>query len=155
MNSVTYRPIGKIRSPFDDPEDVPRNPNARVDAEGTAIIDERFTEGLTALEGFSHVVLLTHLHRTEGITLRIDPPFADEIRPGIFATSGPQRPNSIGLSIVSLLEIDEQTVTVDGIDLIDGTPLLDIKPFAPKPDEISDLQGGWIEENLQQDFDAL
>lgn len=149
--TVTYTPIGVVSSPFETAGDVPTCVTESVDASGTVEIDDDYAEGLTRLEGFSHVVLVTHLHETEDERMRCDPPFAD-VRPGIFATRGPSRPNPIGLSIVRLTDLEGTTLAVDGLDLVDGTPVLDVKPFAPKADELRDLDGGWIEEHTDQDI---
>lgn len=149
--TVTYTPIGAVSSPFETAEDVPRCVTESVDASGTVEIDDPYAEGLALLEGFSHIMLVTHLHEVEDERMRCAPPFAD-VRPGIFATRGPSRPNPIGLSIVRLTGREGTTLSVDGLDLVDGTHVLDVKPFAPKADELRDLDGGWIEEHTDQDF---
>ena len=151
---VCYDPIGTVTSPFETPDEVPKNPSKSVEATGTVDIAQRYAAGLEHIDGFSHIVLLTHLHEVDTVNMTCDPPFAD-VQPGIFATRGPSRPNSIGLSIVRLLDREGTALSVDQLDLIDGTPVLDIKPFAPKDDELTDLSGGWIEAATDQDFDIV
>lgn len=152
--SVCYHPLGTVHSPFESPEEVPKHPDSAVDATGTVEIDEAYVEGFEHIDGFSHIVLVTHLHEAENPTMRCDPPFAD-VSPGIFATRGPSRPNPIGLSIVELTGRDGATLSVSGLDLIDGTPVLDIKPFAPKAEQLADIRGGWLEAATDQEFPPL
>jgi tRNA-Thr(GGU) m(6)t(6)A37 methyltransferase TsaA len=150
MEPVVYHPIGVVRSPFDAPEDVPCESSRSVDAAGRVELDEQYQDGLALLDGFSHIVIVSHLHLIEGYTLRTSPPFVQGLRPGIFATRGPKRPNPIGLTVVRLTDISDIVLHVEGLDLVDGTPVLDIKPHYPKPDEYQDLRGGWIEDNSEQ-----
>ncbi len=154
-DEITYRSIGVVRTPFDDADAVPRPDTAAVETTGTVVLDEEYEPGLAEIAGFSHLVLLTHLHDVEETVLRCDPPFAEGTTPGIFATRGPNRPNPIGLSIVRLRGIEGHTLSVDHVDLVDGTPLLDIKPFAPKPAEFENLDGGWIEAETDQSFERF
>lgn len=151
-DEITYRPIGTVESAFETPDDVPKHAAETVEMTGSVEIRPEFAEGLAELDGFTHLVLVTHLHQVDETVMRCDPPFAPELRPGIFATRGPRRPNPIGVSIVRLVEVDGSTLRVAGLDLTDGTPVLDVKPFAPKPGEIEGLRGGWIEEVTEQDF---
>jgi tRNA-Thr(GGU) m(6)t(6)A37 methyltransferase TsaA len=152
---VTYTPIGTVSTPFETPDAVPKRGSESSEAEGTVDIDPAYAEGLAGLDGFSHVVLVTHLHQVEAHTLRCDPPFAEGVEPGIFATSGPRRPNPIGLTVVRLAAVDGTTLRVRGIDVVDGTPLLDLKPHAPKQVTYEDFSGGWLEAHTDQDFAAL
>jgi tRNA-Thr(GGU) m(6)t(6)A37 methyltransferase TsaA len=150
MDPVVYHPIGVVRSPFDTPEDVPLKPSRSVDAAGQIELEAEYQDGLALLDGFSHIVIVAHLHLIEGYTLRTAPPFVEGVRPGIFATRGPKRPNPIGLTVVRLIDITDAVLHVEGLDLVDGTPVLDLKPHYPKPDEYRGLRGGWIEDNLEQ-----
>jgi tRNA-Thr(GGU) m(6)t(6)A37 methyltransferase TsaA len=150
MDSVAFEPIGVVRSPFATPEDVPVNPNRPVESSGKVELKQDYADGLRLLAGFSHIIIISHLHLIDDTTLRTSPPFVEDVHPGIFATRGPNRPNPIGLSIVRLTGSTENTLEVSGLDLVDGTPVLDIKPYYPKPGETQDLRGGWIEENLDQ-----
>ena len=141
---VEYRPIGVVRSPFTRPEDAPSQPSRSGGARGSVEIDPEVTEGLRDLEGFSHIILLCHLHRSAGFDLEIVPHGETELR-GLFATRSPRRPNPIGLSVVRLVSVDGTTLTVEGLDLLDGTPVLDVKPFVGELGETTDVRRGWID----------
>ena len=142
---IVYRPIGVIHSPFDDPEDMPIQPSGRASAPGTAVIRPELTPGLADLDGFSHVILLYHLHLASRVDLSVVP-FLDTRPRGIFATRAPTRPNPIGLSIVELRRIEGNTLHLDHVDVLDGTPLLDIKPYVPEFDRPAATRTGWLEE---------
>ena len=111
---------------------------------GTVEVHPEFTQGLRDLEGFTHIILLYHFHMTKAPRLTVTP-FLDSEPRGVFATRAPCRPNPIGLSIVRLLHIDGTTLHIEGIDVLDGTPLLDIKPYVPAFDERPSASGGWLE----------
>ena len=143
MEPVTYEPIGVVESPFSDPSEVPRPADEYVDASGTVHIDPEYEPGLKGLEEFSHVVLVSHLHRVAETRLRVTP-IASRGEVGIFATSGTVRPNPIGTSIVKLEEISGCELAVSHLDLVDGTPILDIKPYAPKMTDLDELEIGWM-----------
>ncbi|WP_254533292.1 tRNA (N6-threonylcarbamoyladenosine(37)-N6)-methyltransferase TrmO [Natrinema gelatinilyticum] len=151
---ICYDPIGVVHSPYESPADIPKHASAAVDASGTVELDEKYGDGLAEIDGFSHIVLVTHLHLVEDAAMTCDPPFAD-VEPGIFATRGPRRPNPIGLSIVRLTSRDDTVLSVESLDLVNGTPVLDVKPFAPKADALTGLRGGWIEDYTDQDVSAL
>jgi|GEM_PF-1490911 len=142
---IAYRPIGVIHSPFDDPADMPIQPSGRASAPGTAVIRPELTPGLADLNGFSHVILLYHLHLASRVDLSVVP-FLDARPRGIFATRAPTRPNPIGLSIVELRRIEGNTLHLDHVDVLDGTPLLDIKPYVPEFDRPAEARTGWLEE---------
>ncbi len=127
MNKITYTPIGIIHSPFLEKSDAPVQPVYSNNAEATIEIFDQYAKGLKGLTGFEQIVLLFHLDRIVSSKLQVVPHFDKEIR-GVFATRSPSRPNPIGLSIVELVCIDHNIITVRGIDALDGTPLLDIKP---------------------------
>jgi tRNA-Thr(GGU) m(6)t(6)A37 methyltransferase TsaA len=151
---ICYSPIGVVRSPFESPADVPRRDARSPDAAGTVELVEEYADGLAELDGFSHVLVLAHLHRSEGYSLRVNPPVGGEtFRPGIFATSGPHRPNPIAASVFRVRDVADATLSVEGVDLVDGTPVLDIKPWAPKEDHFEAFRGGWFETHLGQDFE--
>ena len=143
MEPVTYEPIGVVESPFSKPEEVPRPSEEFVDASGTVHIEPQYEPGLKGLEEFSHVVLVSHLHRVEETRLRVTP-IASRGEVGIFATSGPVRPNPIGTSIVELEGVSGTELSVSNLDLVDGTPILDIKPYAPKMTDLDRLEIGWM-----------
>jgi len=152
MEKVTYDPIGEIRSPFEEPSAVPVDPDEPSGAAGRVELDPEFEPGLDGLDGFSHVTILAHLHRSPADTLRAHPPFADGLEVGVFATASPNRPNPIAQTVVRLDSIEGTTLYVEGLDLLDGTPVLDLKPFAPKPSLLDELETGWIGEHLDQEY---
>jgi tRNA-Thr(GGU) m(6)t(6)A37 methyltransferase TsaA len=136
--------IGIIHSPFTAPEGMPIQPTGAADATGTVVLDPAFAAGLRDLEGFSHIYLIYYFHRASPMQLQVRP-FLDNREHGIFATRAPSRPNPIGLSIVELLEVGEDRLTVRGIDVLDGTPLLDIKPYVEAFDRVEGSRSGWLE----------
>jgi len=139
-----YNSIGVIRTPFESPEGMPIQPVGAEAAVGTVEIDESYADGLQDLDGFTHCILLYHFHAASGpASLQVEP-FLDDEKRGVFATRAPQRPNPIGLSVVEVESVTDHVVTVRGIDVIDQTPLLDIKPFVPDFDVPSDADTGWL-----------
>ena len=147
IEPVTFRPIGIIRTPFVDAEGMPIQATAAVGVPGRIEIDAEFVEGLADLDGFSHLILVYHLHRMTAPRLTVTP-FLDDRPHGIFATRSPARPNPIGLSTVRLVAIEGSTLEVEDVDMVDGTPLLDIKPYVPAFDERDDVRVGWFTERL-------
>ena len=137
------RPIGVIHTPFTEPQGMPIQP-AFSQAAGQVEVLPEYVEGLQDLEAFSHVILIYALHRAEGYALRVKPYLDDEAR-GLFATRHPCRPNPIGLSTVRLLGRHGAVLEVTGIDVLDGTPLLDIKPYVPDFDVKTDARAGWYD----------
>jgi tRNA-Thr(GGU) m(6)t(6)A37 methyltransferase TsaA len=135
------KPIGVIHSPFTDKKQTPIQPT-RSQAVGRVEVFPEFIEGLQDLEGFSYIILLYAFHQSSGYTLRIKPFLDNQLR-GLFATRYPYRPNPIGLSIVHLLNRDENYLEIEGVDVLDGTPLLDIKPYVPEFDLHTDVKLGW------------
>ncbi|MDZ7849511.1 MAG: tRNA (N6-threonylcarbamoyladenosine(37)-N6)-methyltransferase TrmO [Halodesulfurarchaeum sp.] len=143
MKPVTFSPIGVVESPFEDPADVPRPGNTPVEASGSIVLEAEYEPGLVGLEEFSHVTAITHLHLVDRKRLQVRP-LGQGAPVGIFATSGPSRPNAIGQSVLALDGIDGTRLSVSNLDLVDGTPVLDIKPYAPKGPPIEDLEIGWM-----------
>lgn len=144
--ALACRPIGHLETPWKRREDCPRNGRAVVPPpECRAVVDEAYRPGLASLETFSHLILLYWLDRPrEGAgELVFTPPFDDTPR-GIFATRAPHRPNPIGLSVVRLLGIEGGTLRVHYLDCLDGTPLLDIKPYLPRTDSEPEATMGWL-----------
>ncbi len=140
----TLMPIGFVRSPYKDTAAVPKGLGARHDAEGTLDILPEFESGLTDIEGFSHLFVLWAFDRSQGFDLIGRPP-SDNKPHGVFATRSPRRPNPIGLTVVELLKREGATLMVRGIDMLDGTPILDIKPYLSTiPTE--KLRRGWLAE---------
>jgi tRNA-Thr(GGU) m(6)t(6)A37 methyltransferase TsaA len=146
---VTYRPIGVIRTPFTSLEGMPVQSasDAALGIEGTIELDPGLVEGLVDLDGFSHLILLYHLDRTPGPRLTANS-FLDDRPHGVFATRAPTRPNPIGLSTVRLLAIDGATLRIADVDMLDGTPLLDLKPYVPALDDRADPRIGWYANRL-------
>jgi len=143
MSKITYRPIGEIRTPFKEPKGTPIQPTGAVGVRGSVHIDPKYREGLKDLEGFSHLILLYHFHLTEGYSLHVRP-YLDTEKRGMFSTRIPGRPNPIGLSIVRLVGVEGCTLHIEDVDIIDGTPLLDIKPYVPAFDMRETDQIGWL-----------
>lgn len=140
---IVYQPIGIIHSPFRDREGMPIQPAGAQEIPGWIEINDNYTEGLRNLEGFSHIILLYHFHLSNGYDL--EPiPFLDKVKRGVFATRVPRRPNSIGLSVVRLVGVKGRLIKIENIDVVDGTPLLDMKPYVPAFDAISDATSGWV-----------
>jgi len=137
------RPIGVIRTPFSETKGMPIQPIFST-AIGRVEVLPEFADGLLDLETFSHVILIYVLHCTNGYTLRVKP-FLDDVTRGLFTTRHPCRPNPIGISTVRLLARCGAVFEVEGIDVLDGTPLLDIKPYVPDFDANTDVRTGWYE----------
>jgi tRNA (adenine37-N6)-methyltransferase len=138
-------PIGIIRSPFTSLEGMPIQPAGAAGIAGTVEVRADLAEGLDDLDGFSHVILLYHFHRSDGYKLKVVP-FMDTEPRGLFATRAPRRPNPIGLSVVRLVRVEGSVLHVEGVDVLDGTPLLDIKPFVPAFEvEGSAVRTGWLD----------
>ena len=142
--TIELEPIGRIHTPYDDPEGMPIQPAGAAGTEGTVTVYEPYRPGLADLEGFSHVFLLYHFHLARGFDLRVVP-FLDTQSRGLFATRAPKRPNPIGLSVVELERIEDGVLYVRNIDVLNGTPLLDIKPYAPQFDKPENVRTGWLE----------
>lgn len=142
---IPFRPIGIIHSPFHDLTEMPIQPSGEASAPGTVEIYPEFSAGLRDLEGFSHIYLIYYLHKVSRMQLTVVP-FLDSTPRGIFATRAPLRPNPIGLSIVPLKKIEAPILYVDRLDVLDGTPLLDIKPYIPEFDDHADVRIGWLEQ---------
>lgn len=141
---IVLRPIGVIRSPFKTLSDMPIQPLGEASASGKIFVDPAFEEGLKDLEGFSHVILIYHLHKVTKTELTLVP-FLDSSPRGVFATRAPTRPNPIGLSVVALEKIEGATLHVTDLDVLDGTPLLDLKPYVPEFDHRPEVRVGWLE----------
>ena len=140
----TIQPIGIIHSPHSTIEDMPIQPKGASGVEGYILVDEEYKSGLQDLAGFSHIYLLYSFHKASRTELLVTP-FMDNRTRGVFATRSPLRPNHIGLSIVRLKKIEGAGVVVEGIDILDGTPLLDIKPYIEKFDAVQECTSGWLQ----------
>ncbi len=142
---ITYQPIGVIHSPFTQIEGMPIQPAGGRGIQGKVEIFPEFQAGLSDLGGFSHIILLYHLHRARGYRLTVTP-FLDDRSRGVFATRAPKRPNPIGLSVVRLVKREENILYIENVDVLDGTPLLDIKPHIPDFEPDADIRVGWLED---------
>ena len=137
-----FRPIGVVRSPYADTAQIPRGPGAEHHAEGVIELLTEFEGGLADIEGFSHLYVLWVFDRVDGYDLLSMPPTDDRAH-GVFATRSPRRPNPIGLTVVRLVRRDGARLTVQGVDMLDGTPILDIKPYLSSiPAE--EITRGWM-----------
>jgi tRNA-Thr(GGU) m(6)t(6)A37 methyltransferase TsaA len=137
-------PIGVIHSPFTKREGMPIQPAGAIGVKGTVEVFEEYRPGLRDLDGFSHIILLYHFHRSQGYNLSVTP-FMDSEPRGLFATRAPKRPNPIGLSVVQLDKIEGGVLHIQNVDILDGTPLLDIKPYVPDFDTAAGVRTGWLE----------
>jgi tRNA-Thr(GGU) m(6)t(6)A37 methyltransferase TsaA len=151
--AIVYHPIGVIHSPHQAPKGTPIQPPASKGAVGRVEVYEPYTAGLADLEGFSHVILLYHFHLVTGYSLRVTP-FMDGSPHGVFSTRAPVRPNRIGLSVVELTRREGGVLHVRNIDVVDGTPLLDVKPYVPGFDAPREARVGWLEDNITRLPDA-
>jgi tRNA-Thr(GGU) m(6)t(6)A37 methyltransferase TsaA len=142
------QPIGLIHSPFTDKAATPIQPS-RSQTLGKVEIYPQFAQGLDGLEGFSHIILLYVFHCSEGFSLSVKP-FLDDQQHGLFATRHPCRPNPLGLSIVRLLRREGNWLEIEGVDMLDQTPLLDIKPYVPDFDQQRDARTGWYERRSKE-----
>ena len=141
---IQYEPIGVIHTPFNSPEGMPLQPAGASGIRGEVEVFPEYRAGLKDLGGFSHVILLYHFHRSKQFRLEVVP-FLDSETRGLFATRAPNRPNPIGLSVVRLLGIEGGILRIENVDILDGTPLLDIKPYVPVFDEQTSVRTGWLE----------
>ena len=148
MQEIRYVPIGIIHSPFKEPSGVPIQAAAAEDTKGTVEIFPEFADGLKDIEGFSHIILLYHFHLA-GEALQVKPYMDDELR-GVFATRAPPRPNPIGMSIVRLVRVEGERLHIRDVDVVDGTPLLDMKPYVPEFDVREATSIGWLKERVDR-----
>ncbi len=149
MNEIVYKPIGIIHSPFREPKGTPIQPKAAEGIEGRIEIFQEYVEGLKDLEGFSHIILIYHFHLVKKSSLKVKP-YMDNRVHGVFSTRAPSRPNPIGISIVRLVGIKENILYIRDVDIVDGTPLLDIKPYVPEFDVRKVDRIGWLEGNVHK-----
>lgn len=148
-NQLCFQSIGEIQSPFKDPVGVPIQPRAAAGVKGKVILDPKYEQGLQDLEGFSHLILIYFFHRSGEGELLVKP-FLDDQKRGVFATRAPRRPNCIGISVVKLLRIKDNILEIENLDILDGTPLLDIKPYIPEFDPEGEVRVGWLEKSKDQ-----
>jgi tRNA (adenine37-N6)-methyltransferase len=154
MEDIIIHPIGTVYTPHTDVKNMPIQPIAAEGIKGYIKLLPEFVEGLKDLEGFSHITLLYRFHKIEGYELLVTP-FMDTEKHGIFATKAPKRPNSIGMSTVKLIAIDGNILHIEQVDMLDGTPLIDIKPFYPRYDNRENVNIGWLEKNRDLPLEQL
>jgi tRNA-Thr(GGU) m(6)t(6)A37 methyltransferase TsaA len=144
LEDVTLRPIGVIHSPYEKPEETPIQPIYAQGTRGYAEILPEYEDGLRDLGGFSHIYLIYTFHKV-GSTRLVVKPFLEDSPHGVFATRAPCRPNPIGFSVVRLVGVEGRVLHLEDVDVLDGTPLLDIKPYIPRFDYREDVRCGWQE----------
>ncbi len=149
MNEIKYKPIGVIHSSFKEPKGIPIQPAGAQGIDGTVELFPEYTEGLKDVEGFSHLILIYHFHLSKESPLKVKPYMDNKVH-GVFAMRGPSRPNSIGISIVRLVRVEGNILRIQDIDIVDGTPLLDIKPYVPQFDIREVEKTGWLEKNVHK-----
>jgi len=149
QREIIFRPIGVVHSPFKEPTGTPIQPSASRETQGIVEILPEYQEGLQDLEGFSHLILLYYFHLARGFSLKVKP-FLDDTERGLFATRAPARPNPIGLSIVRLERLDGLKLHILEVDIVDGTPVLDIKPYVPQFDTRMEATSGWLGKNMDR-----
>lgn len=143
MKPITYKPIGTIYTPFQDTHDMPIQSKGGKGVRGTVEIRPAFAEGLADIGGFSHLLLIYHFHRSDTYSLMVKP-FLDDTERGVFATRAPRRPNPIGISVVRLRKVEGRVLHIEDVDIVNGTPLLDIKPYIPEVDAFQTKRTGWL-----------
>ena len=149
LTEIVLKPIGTVHSPFKEPPGTPIQPGAAAGVQGMVEVFPEYGEGLKDLEGFSHLILLYYFHLAPGFSLLVKP-FLDDQKRGLFATRAPARPNPIGISTVRLERIDGTRLYIREVDIVDGTPLLDIKPYVDRFDRRDGATSGWLAENLDR-----
>jgi tRNA-Thr(GGU) m(6)t(6)A37 methyltransferase TsaA len=143
-SAITYHPIGVLHSEHRVPAQTPIQPVYAVGCQGRAEVFPEFAAGLADLEGFSHVYIIYHLHQARTPKLKVKP-FLQDVERGVFATRAPSRPNPIGISVVELIRREGNVLFFGGVDVLDGTPLLDVKPYVPAFDAFPEASLGWLE----------
>jgi tRNA-Thr(GGU) m(6)t(6)A37 methyltransferase TsaA len=148
LNGYEIHPIGFVDSPYKKSEDIPIQAS-RSNAQGKIILAEEYIEGLKDLDDFSHIIILYRFHMSADEPLLVRP-FLDDVPRGVFATRYPRRPNRIGISTLKLISRNENVLVVEGLDVLDGTPIIDIKPYVPQFDDRSATSIGWLKEKLTE-----
>ncbi len=143
MYEVRYVPIGIIHTPFKEASGIPVQPLAGRGVPGTVELEAEYCDGLKDLDGFSHIILIYHLHKSAGYSL-VARPYLEHRPRGLFSTRSPRRPNPIGISVVRLMGVERCILHVKDLDIIDGTPLLDLKPYVPEIDMREEIRTGWL-----------
>lgn len=150
--AIRFQPIGVIHTPFVEQSGTPIQSSRAQGVEGWVDVLPELAEGLRDLDGFSHLHLLYLFHRLEGFDLLVTP-YLDDTARGLFATRAPRRPNPIGLSVVRILSIEGTRIHVGDVDMLDSSPLIDIKPFLPNFDHREGAKAGWYETQARPGHD--
>lgn len=154
MKNITFKSIGIIRTPYGETKGTPIQASGSGGREGTVELDPQFADGLRDLDGFSHIILLYYFDRSRQPAKLLQKPFLEDEYHGVFAIRSPSRPNPIGISIVKLLKINGSQLKVADVDILDQTPLLDIKPYIPHFDERKNARFGWAEKHIYKTKDT-
>jgi tRNA-Thr(GGU) m(6)t(6)A37 methyltransferase TsaA len=149
MNEIILNPIGIIHTSFKKPQGTPIQPGKSGGARGKVEVYPEYEAGLADLDGFSHITLLYHFNLSKGFELMVTP-YLDDKKRGLFATRAPRRPNPIGLSVVKLDRVDGNILHIINVDMVDGTPLLDIKPYVRDFYSADDFRIGWLESRVDR-----
>ena len=147
MDEIKYKPIGVIHSPFKEPKGTPIQPAAAKGIRGTVELFPEYAKGLKDVAGFSHIILLYHFHLAKDSSLEARP-YMDNEAHGVFAMRVPSRPNPIGISVVRLVRVEGRMLYIQDVDIVEGTPLLDIKPYVPEFDIREVETVGWLEKKV-------
>lgn len=139
------KPIGIIHTPYQSTEECPKGGYHNKGVPGTIELYPDLKDGLLDLEGFSHLILVWVFHQSQSYSLRSTPPH-DGREHGVFATRSPHRPNPVGLTVVKLKKIEGNRIEIEDPDMLDGTPLLDIKPYLLPPDSLGEVRRGWLDD---------
>lgn len=146
--SITIKPIGIINTPYKEPKGIPIQGKFEKGVTGTIRLFPEYRAGLKDIEGFSHLILIYHFNRSKEERLT-GKPFLEDVEHGIFAIRSPHRPNHIGFSIVKIKKVKGKTITFSEVDILDGTPLLDIKPYVKRFDSRGKVKNGWIDKHFK------
>ncbi|MCY6371487.1 tRNA (N6-threonylcarbamoyladenosine(37)-N6)-methyltransferase TrmO [Clostridium ganghwense] len=144
MDKIVFEPIGFIKSPFKELNEIPSQSVHAKDKRAVIEIKEELKDGLKDLETFSHIMVFFNFNKVTDYELLVKTPWSDE-KKGVFATRSPKRPNEIGVSVVKLIKVEGCSVEIEGVDMLDGTPVLDIKPYASNLNP-NDANNGWLDE---------
>jgi tRNA-Thr(GGU) m(6)t(6)A37 methyltransferase TsaA len=139
---IEYKPIGVVSSPYRNLKEIPNQPHYAKDIAGQVEIFPEYRSGLKDLDGFSHLILVCHFHMSSVFSLQIVPSGESDMR-GLFATRSPNRPNPVGISIVRLIKIEDNILHISDLDILDGTPVIDLKPYVREFEKLSKVRDGW------------
>jgi len=141
---IHFKSIGVVHSPYKTVENMPIQSSASKDVEAEIEVFDKYKEGLSDLEGFSHIYVIFFLNMVKEPKLKVVP-FLDTVERGIFATRSPARPNPVGLSLVELISVNDNIIKIRGVDMLDGSPVIDIKPYVPDFEKSENVRKGWFE----------